>query len=799
MDARVDLHVHSRRSDRPREWLLRRLGSAESYASPREVHDACRARGMDFVTLTDHDTIDGALEIAELPDTFLSCELTAAFPADGCEVHLLVWGLDEAQHRELQRRRADLHAVRDYLCEQDLAHAVAHPLCPVDDRFGIGHLERLLVMFKTFEGLNGAREPREGIVLRAVLANLTPQLLADLADRHRLEPRDPQPWRKHLVGGSDDHGGLYAASAWTETSPAPIVDELLAHLRAGRMAIAGEPGSSLRLGRSLQRIAQCFLAERLDRGDGGQLLEEVLGRLVAGQAPGARERLRLVTAALPRPLPGGRGLETMAKVLGSLPSDLGQGRSSERRSFELASRLGQRLAWEGLDAARTALQAGRLGDALESLGVLPAAAAALAPYLCAFETQHRSEPLVRAVATRFPAAQLLRRRGERWAWVTDTLVPGDGALRPLLGLAGLAGRRRESATVLTCGSGLPFHLPGRTFDAVGTLAPAEAAGIAMQVPPLLEVVEHCERERVEEVVVATPGPMGLAGWLVARLLRLRLLVLHQLDLPGLVRQRTGSSTLEGLAWAWLGLLWRDADLVLVADAAEGRALAARGVAPRKLRLLPRAVDRRFAPARREPDFWRRRGLGSGCKLLRVGPLLADEPTERLLAAVTALRAEGVPAQLVIAGEGPALGELSRRYHDAGVLFLGAVDEDELAVAYASADLFVEADTADLRAHRLCEALASGLPAVVAAGPGAQLVRAHDAGLVVCGDASAWRDGLRAMVLDAPRRAAAARGASAAASGLASWEEAFTTLGSTTTQGAGMPAEPAAAVATATPA
>lgn len=37
------------------------------------------ARGMDFVTITDHDTIDGALEIAHLPGAFVSEEMTAWF------------------------------------------------------------------------------------------------------------------------------------------------------------------------------------------------------------------------------------------------------------------------------------------------------------------------------------------------------------------------------------------------------------------------------------------------------------------------------------------------------------------------------------------------------------------------------------------------------------------------------------------------------------------------------------------------------------------------------------------------
>ena len=61
--AKVDLHVHSKHSNQPSEWYLRRLGAPESFTEPLEIYRRCRARGMDFVTISDHDTIAGAMEI----------------------------------------------------------------------------------------------------------------------------------------------------------------------------------------------------------------------------------------------------------------------------------------------------------------------------------------------------------------------------------------------------------------------------------------------------------------------------------------------------------------------------------------------------------------------------------------------------------------------------------------------------------------------------------------------------------------------------------------------------------------
>ncbi len=58
---------------------------------------------MSLVTISDHNTIDGALEIAHLPDTYISEEITSYFPEDGCKVHVLAQNITEAQHHEIQK------------------------------------------------------------------------------------------------------------------------------------------------------------------------------------------------------------------------------------------------------------------------------------------------------------------------------------------------------------------------------------------------------------------------------------------------------------------------------------------------------------------------------------------------------------------------------------------------------------------------------------------------------------------------------------------------------------------------
>jgi predicted metal-dependent phosphoesterase TrpH len=87
--TRADLHCHSAASQESRLGVQRALGLPECATPPEEVYELARRRGMDFVTITDHDTISGVLEIADLPDVFVSEELTARFRGEPQEVHIL--------------------------------------------------------------------------------------------------------------------------------------------------------------------------------------------------------------------------------------------------------------------------------------------------------------------------------------------------------------------------------------------------------------------------------------------------------------------------------------------------------------------------------------------------------------------------------------------------------------------------------------------------------------------------------------------------------------------------------------
>jgi hypothetical protein len=247
MDTNVlkaDLHVHSRHSTRPSQWILQKLG-------------------MDLVTITDHNTIAGSLEIAHLPHTFVSEEITAYFPEDRCKLHVLAWNITEAHHDDITRLRENVYDLVDYLIQQDIAHAIAHPMYSLNDKLTVDHMERMVLLFRAFE-LNGSRDAYQNALLRQMLQSLDEAAVTRLADKHGMTPRMDRPWEKTLTAGSDDHSSLNIARSHTVVGPVTgsgsgRVQDFLRGIMDGRSQPAGRDATPETMAHNLYSIAYSFI------------------------------------------------------------------------------------------------------------------------------------------------------------------------------------------------------------------------------------------------------------------------------------------------------------------------------------------------------------------------------------------------------------------------------------------------------------------------------------------------------------------------------------------------------------
>src|SRR5262245_3934715 len=105
LPGKVDFHLHSHASNVTDYYAANAFAIPESYSEPPKVYRLLKSRGMGLVTFTDHNSIDGVRELldAGLDDVFISAEMTTTFPEDGCNIHVTVANMTEAQFAEVDR------------------------------------------------------------------------------------------------------------------------------------------------------------------------------------------------------------------------------------------------------------------------------------------------------------------------------------------------------------------------------------------------------------------------------------------------------------------------------------------------------------------------------------------------------------------------------------------------------------------------------------------------------------------------------------------------------------------------
>ena len=169
-----------------------------------------------------------------------------------------------------------------------------------------------------------------------------------------------------------------------------------------------------------------------------------------------------------------------------------------------------------------------------------------------------------------------------------------------------------------------------------------------------------------------------------------------------------------------------ADLTLAPSTAAAAQLARHGIGP--VALWPRGVDLdQFHPGRRDPVL-RAHLSPRGGLLVGVVARMAVEKRLDLLAPLSLV--PGV--QLVLVGDGPQRRALQRVMPRAR--FLGQLGGAELGAVVASLDLFVHPGADETFCQAVQEALAAGVPAVVAASGGPlDLVRHRENGWLWSGD------------------------------------------------------------------
>ena len=694
--TRADMHCHSTASELAKLGIQQSVGLPECATPPEEVYELAKSRGMDFVTITDHDTIAGCLQLADRPDVFISEELTTWFAGEEQAVHVLCYGITPDDHEFLQGHADDLETCAAYLHERDVTCALAHPFFAVAAPLTARHRRRLAQLFPIWEVRNGSRA-RELNMPAAVY----------------IETHGGTG-----IGGSDDHAGVDIGRTFTQTPVASTPEQFLAHVREGRAGAHGAQGSAAKWAHSALALGTRALIREgeLDSLPGPispAVVLEIAERVVAdggarggaGEANlGAAEATALLRAWLDSvELPADpRALVEMMKAEDFSHSDL----------FRRAKRIHERKL---RDAVAT------VTDAAETRGGYAEAATAL------FEAVIPAIPYVPSTAILgSEKAKLTTHEGEprRVALVVD----GVGSMH---GVSHTIERIREHGVpeyeveVVGTDSRVDRRLP-----AVAEVEIPFYAGMRIGIPSVPELVETLAEGRYDLVHVASPGPAGIGAALIARIGGMPLIGSYHTELAAYAGLRSQDAMLEAGMRMALSTFYRQCEVVLSPSPATDDSVAALGVERERIGRWARGVDvNLYDRAKGEPAAY-----PGEIKVLYAGRLTKEKGADLLADSFLRAHERDPRLHLLLAGGGPEEDALRARLGERAT-FLGWLDREQLAHAYASADVFLFCSRTDTYGQVIAEAQASGLPVVaVAEGGPLSLVRDRHSGWLCAPDA-----------------------------------------------------------------
>ncbi|NPV56559.1 MAG: PHP domain-containing protein [Anaerolineae bacterium] len=495
---KADLHMHSFHSGYAGDPFLRAIGMYDSYCDPEEQYQRAVERGMDFVTLTDHDQISGVLALKERhPErVFTGLESTVSFPDGQVKIHVLVYGLNETDYHMIEKVRHDVFQFRDYIRERGLAHSVAHALLRMGRVLTLDHLEQLALLFNVFEGINGSQSRRQNDAWVQYLMRLTPEKYDQMYYKHRIEPFNATPWMKSFTGGSDDHAGLITGGAWTETK-AENVAEYVEALKRGRCHAEGAHSTYQEMALTIMRAAYEWGARRPHSKLALPAVRNLVDNLFDGEPIHWWTRLQLH---------GMRFIDRIqSKPLRSLSlsfvDELVRS-ASNADSRGLYQRV-TRVTDQGL-ARLLDLKTDGLMTALKRSAPFALMGVALsAPFYATTSVMNRSQELVRACQGDGDAGEDRSPQECKCLWFTDDLAAGRAM--PL-----------EPGYTLVTTQQVPDAV---VLPTVGEIEFPAGSGKRMRIPSLLASLEQLNAYDIDEVYIASAGPVGVLGLLMARILK----------------------------------------------------------------------------------------------------------------------------------------------------------------------------------------------------------------------------------------------------------------------------------------
>ncbi len=598
---KIDMHVHTCYSKHPSQWLLKKIGAQESYLSPLDMYNLSISRGMTAVTITDHDTIDGSLDIIHLPNTFISVELTTYFPEDGCKVHVLVYNISEKIFKDINLLKENIYNLIHYLNKNNIFHVIAHPFYSVNDRMNLDKFEKLVLMFRNFE-INGDQGYLSQKKMKNILENLSFSDIKRLQNIHNYIPLYEKPWKKRFTGGSDDHSGLHVGLlCYTEVKDVNNISDFFQALNDGYGTVRSTYSNPRMTSQKLYSIAyqHCINKSKWLRFSKNSILSKFFDRILLGNNSKYKSyinfpwqkiyNIRNFLLGQNKSIIDLLWVEAEKQLninveLVKLIDNVNPKNDSDI-FFNFIDKLSNKALYHLSNDCINRFFSGNFINLFHSIGSAATIYALLIPYFITYTRYCRERSLSNIAEQAFSKNNKIIQ--DKYVFLMDTPNASLEKNKYIQNLINISFLNNSSKTLITCGKQVEIfpNIQNTVLDPIGTYHPKDLNGISLVYPPFLEMTDFCFKEEFSSIIAITPGPLGLAALGLSNILEIPIYSYYFKDMIFTLLGNNVQKDLETIIWSYLTWYYNQINGIYVNSKKDATELMENGVLQDKIILL----------------------------------------------------------------------------------------------------------------------------------------------------------------------------------------------------------------------
>jgi glycosyltransferase involved in cell wall biosynthesis len=539
-----------------------------------------------------------------------------------------------------------------------------------------------------------------------------------LYHKYHIEPFSDTPWRKSFSGGSDDHCGLFIGKTFTQiTGKDMSPHKFLEAFRAKKSMPMGRHNNYHDFAFSLYKITYEFAKSR-STAFSSSLLYSISKVLFDGSTTGFRNKLflkKMKITAKPEKKALILQIENLLKDFESMSNS-----SIEEKMdimYEHTSLIVDELIGSFIKSFEKHMSEGNIAGTIQNLSSLLPAVFITIPFFTTINVLHESQELLDTINLKYNKHS--RKKRKKYLWFTDTLTDLNGVSETIQKIGKLSFVNNIDVMIAACipDNEITDNLPSNIcqLPCFTTYTASFFNTYTLRIPSILHALKKLYAQQPDEIFISTPGPVGLLGLLLARLMHIPCKGIYHTDFTDYARTILDDPAITAMTREYVKWFYSQCNTIYVPTLEYISILENRGYSPEKMKKFLRAVDQNvFSPQKIQTDYLEQKySIKSGINILYVGRISREKNINKLFTIYYQLKKQKEALNLILCGNGPLYGEYREKYKkDKRVCFLGRLDRNELPLLYTATDLLVFPSTTDTFGMAVLEAQACGLPAIV---------------------------------------------------------------------------------------